>query len=74
MIPTDNYKQFSFKLTLPVLVHLHVQFPKIAMLVIALQGRSQNWPKEGVLRREIAKGERFEGAKAWRIRVRMLFW
>ena len=34
------------------------------------QGRSQKWPKEGVLRREIAKGGGFEGAEALRIRTR----
>ena len=29
-----------------------------------VQGRSQKWPKEGVLRPEIAKGGGFEGAEA----------
>ena len=37
------------------------------------QGRSQKWPKEGVLRPEIAKGGGSEGAEALRIHTRMSF-
>ena len=37
------------------------------------QGRSQKWPKEGVLRSEIVKGGGFEGAEALQIRARALF-
>ena len=34
-----------------------------------MQGRSQKWPKEGVLRPEIVKEGGFEGAEAMRKRV-----
>ena len=34
------------------------------------QGRSQKWPKEGVLRPEIVKGGGFEGASAEALRMR----
>ena len=37
------------------------------------QGRSQKWPKEGVLRPEIVKGGGFEGAEALRICARTSF-
>ena len=37
------------------------------------QGRSQKWPKEGVLRLEIAKGGGFEGEEALRKGARMSF-
>ena len=38
------------------------------------QGRSQKWPKEGVLRPNIAKGGGFKGAEALRLRVLLEFW
>ena len=37
------------------------------------QGRSQKWPKEGVLRPENAKGGDFEVAEALRTRARTSF-
>ena len=37
-------------------------------------GRSQEWPKEGVLRPKIVKGGGFEGAKALRIHARTSFY
>ena len=37
------------------------------------QGRSQKWPREGVLRAEMVKGGGFEGAEELRIRVRTSF-
>ena len=40
-----------------------VIFPETAARCFA-QGRTQKWPKEGVLRSEIVKGGRFEGAEA----------
>ena len=39
----------------------------------ANQGRSQKWPKEGVLRPEIANGGGFEGVEALRIHARTSF-
>ena len=39
----------------------------------SMQGRSQKWPKEGVLRPEIAKRGGFEGAEALWICARTSF-
>ena len=38
-----------------------------------LTGRSQKWPKEGVLRPEITKGGGIEGAEVLQIRARASF-